>query len=264
MLKIAVAICISSMVLFAGGWQFKKISSEQILGEGEYAPKNITSKSDFKSYGLSGKNKPNGMLDRLRISVPKKAKSLQKSFYNEELETIIADREKKGWFIMSRTPLSSKNNHFAIDFIDFKGEQGWATELSYMYKNKNVEIADIHKRGKTIYFNTPCRSINDKGCGAIYAYVVMEEMPEEYKWISKENLSNDIFLVKKDYIISGYGGEGKDNFLYLIDIKSGKVMDKFKLESPHHYLEFKDNKLHVITYKKHYIFDVERKGSRVN
>ena len=260
MFKIAVVICISSMVLFAGGWHFKKISSEQILGEGEYAPKNITSKSDFKSYGLSGKNKPNGMLDRLRISVPKKDKLLPERLYSEVLgKIIIADKEKEGWFVMSRSPLSSKNNDFSIGFSDFKGEQGWSTGLSYMYKNPNVEIADIHKVGKTIYFNTPCRSINDKGCGAIYAYVVMEEMPEEYKWISKENLSNDIFLVKKDYIVSGYGGEGKENFLYLIDIKSGKVIDQFKLESPHHYLEFKDNKLHVVTYTKHYIFDVKKK-----
>lgn len=264
MFKIAAVICVSSMVLFAGEWQFKKISSEQILGEGEYAPKNITSKSDFKSYGLSGKNKPNGMLDRLRISVPKKAKSLQKSIYNDELEIIIADKEKKGWFIMSRTPLSSKSNKFTIDFIASKSDQGWSTGLSYMYKNPSVEIADIHKVGNTIYFNTPCRSINDKGCGAIYAYMVMEEMPEEYKWISKENLSNDVFLVKKDYIVSGYGGEGKDNFLYLIDIKSGKVMDQFKLESPHHYFEFKDNKLHVITYIKYYIFELKKKESHLN
>lgn len=262
MFKIVVAIFISNMVLFAGGWQFQKISSEQILGEGEYAPKNITSKSDFKSYGLSGKNKPNGMLDRLRISVPKKVKFLKENLYgyNDSLEIIIADKEKKGWFVMSRSPLSSKNNDFVIDFIDFKGEKGWSTGLSYMYKNVNVEIADIHKRGKTIYFNTPCRSINDKRCGKIYAYMIVDEMLEEYKWISKENLSNDIFLVKKDYIVSGYGGEGKDSYLYLIDIKSGKVMDQFKLESPHHYLEFKENKLHVITYTKHYVFDVVKKG----
>lgn len=41
-------------------------------------------------------------------------------------------------------------------------------------------------------------------------------------------------------------------------------MDTFKLESPHHYMEFKDNKLNVITFETHHIFDVKRKGSYVN
>jgi hypothetical protein len=70
------------------------------------------------------------------------------------------------------------------------------------------------------------------------------------------------FLVHGDVIFAGYGFTDEPDFLFVIDRKSGKVLQKEKLKSAHDVLVVKKDRLFVRCYDTDYEFDVVEKGPR--
>ena len=65
------------------------------------------------------------------------------------------------------------------------------------------------------------------------------------------------FLIINDIIISGYGFTDESDFLYQIDRKTGKTIEKTPLKTAPEYIIRKDSTLYVRTYNTDYQFTIE-------
>ncbi len=229
MFTILAALLFSS-ALYSGG--LKPISVEKLRGD-EYA-----------LYDLSGDNKPNGMIYRFRQAVeipPALAK------YRPD----IADSVDGGYLMLER-----ESN--AAYLVGENGEFKWEINLAKFVMEGSMEVQDIRYDGGILYFNAACQSYGkDQGwqCSSLYA---VDPTAKETLWKSRYLVSNNIFLVLDRVIVAGYGFTSEPDYLYIIDKKNGKVLTKTKLDSAHSYLELKGRYLHVLTYSKHYVFDIGR------
>lgn len=56
------------------------------------------------------------------------------------------------------------------------------------------------------------------------------------------------FVVTGDLIVSGYGFTREPDFLYLLDRRTGKVLDRLELPTAPEVIRLRDGRLHVRTY----------------
>ena len=64
------------------------------------------------------------------------------------------------------------------------------------------------------------------------------------------------FVIYNDVIICGYGFTSEPDFLYQIDINTGKVISEIPLNSMADYIVLKDNKVYVRCYDTDYVFEI--------
>lgn len=77
-------------------------------------------------------------------------------------------------------------------------------------------------------------------------------------WQSKPLVANAVnFLLREGWIITGYGFTAEPDFLFVLDMKTGKTRSKLKLKSGPSYILEKDGKLFVRTYNTNYVFSIE-------
>ena len=77
-------------------------------------------------------------------------------------------------------------------------------------------------------------------------------------WKSQPLVSNAAnFVIKGDVLLCGYGFTAEPDYIYQLDLGSGKVIDKTAVKSKADYLILKDNILYVRTYNTDYTFRIE-------
>ena len=97
------------------------------------------------------------------------------------------------------------------------------------------------------------------------AYVAAVDLAEKkLLWKSQPLVSNAAnFVIKGDGLVvegivgSGYGFTAEPDYIYQLDLGSGKVIDKTAVKSKADYLILKDNILYVRTYNTDYTFRIE-------
>ena len=91
------------------------------------------------------------------------------------------------------------------------------------------------------------------------AYVAAVDLAEKkLLWKSQPLVSNAAnFVVKGDVLLCGYGFTAEPDYIYQLDLGSGKVIDKTAVKSKADYLILKDNILYVRTYNTDYTFRIE-------
>lgn len=91
------------------------------------------------------------------------------------------------------------------------------------------------------------------------AYVAAVELAEKkLLWKSQPLVSNAAnFVIKGDVLLCGYGFTAEPDYIYQLDLGSGKVIDKTAVKSKADYLILKDNILYVRTYNTDYTFRIE-------
>ena len=91
------------------------------------------------------------------------------------------------------------------------------------------------------------------------AYVAAVDLAEKkLLWKSQPLVSNAANLViKGDVLLCGYGFTAEPDYIYQLDLGSGKVIDKTAVKSKADYLILKDNILYVRTYNTDYTFRIE-------
>lgn len=92
------------------------------------------------------------------------------------------------------------------------------------------------------------------------AYVMALDMQNDYKvlWKSQPLVANaDNFIVLDDFIVCGYGFTAEDDYLYILDKYTGKVLDRILLKTGPDYIYEINDKIYVRTYNTNYIFDYE-------
>lgn len=91
------------------------------------------------------------------------------------------------------------------------------------------------------------------------AYVAAVDLAEKkLLWKSQPLVSNAAnFVIKGDVLLCGYGFTEEPDYIYQLDLGSGKVIDKTAVKSKADYLILKDNILYVRTYNTDYTFRIE-------
>lgn len=91
------------------------------------------------------------------------------------------------------------------------------------------------------------------------AYVAAVDLAEKkLLWKSQPLVSNAAnFVIKGDVLLCGYGFTAESDYIYQLDLGSGKVIDKTAVKSKADYLILKDNILYVRTYNTDYTFRIE-------
>lgn len=67
------------------------------------------------------------------------------------------------------------------------------------------------------------------------------------------------FLYEDGYIIAGYGFTAEPDFMYVIDAKTGKTVQKLRVKSGPDFILRKGSQIFVRTYDTNYVFDVIRR-----
>ena len=91
------------------------------------------------------------------------------------------------------------------------------------------------------------------------AYVAAVDLAEKkLLWKSQPLVSNAAnFVIKGDVLLCGYGFTAEPDYIYQLDLGSGKVIDKTAVKSKADYLILKDNILYVRTYNTDYTVRIE-------
>jgi tetratricopeptide (TPR) repeat protein len=77
-------------------------------------------------------------------------------------------------------------------------------------------------------------------------------------WRSAPLVCNSFnFLIRGDYIITGYGFTAEPDHLYVLDRTTGKTVSKIRLRTGPDYIIEKAGKLYVRTYNTDYVFDIK-------
>ena len=218
---------------------------------------NIGTKNHYTSFGLSGNNKQQTYFDRLREMITTPVPSFIKREI-DGLKLFILDQTAKGYMALYRSPLSAEKYHFKVLVSSDNAEVSNKIDLLNLVGSKyNLEVQDVRLKDDILYFNAPSVTYASSTKGksaALYAYDLLHH---KLLWKSHYLVSNNIFLVEDDFIVSGYGFTAERDWLYILDRASGKVLAKKRLDSAPYYLEMQGNKLFVITYNKFYTFEIE-------
>jgi len=206
--------------------------------------KKRTSDNEYKTYGLTGENKPNGIIYRFRKSKPADIPDfLSKKNYD------IVDIIDNGWLALDR-------KRSAVSRYDKKGAKEWSLGLQGFIKNKRLEVQDIRYEDGVLYFNAVCIGYSSEENGECASLYAVNPITEKVLWNTPYLVSNNIFILEGEMIIAGYGFTAEPDYIFLIDKKSGEIVYKRKVDSAHNYFEVHGKQLHLITYKSVYIFDI--------
>lgn len=239
-MRTIVVLCVIAMFAFS-----QQAYSQQLV-QTKFSPNQGEESAILKKYGLTGNNKKNGFISRLREDAS--IASLEKTTWTENLEQFISEETEFGYFALFRTPLGSDEYRFIVVLYDEDKKFIKEFDLNALLKNYNCELQDIRYHDGFLYYNLACPSYSSglKGaCSSLYCLNIEEEKVE---WNTPYLVSNNIFVVYKDYIVSGYGFTAEPDFVYLINRKTGKILSKVKLKTAHEYIEVKDNVIYVSDY----------------
>ena len=89
----------------------------------------------------------------------------------------------------------------------------------------------------------------------MFAYDIIND---KLIWRSQDQTYNSMnFVVKDDVIICGYGFTEEKDYIYQLDMNTGKVLGKTELEKMPDLMVEQDGKLYVHTYSYDYVFEIQ-------
>ncbi len=199
---------------------------------------------DYSDYGLSGENKPNGIIERFRQST---AQNLPEFLQKKKAD--IIDYTDDGWLVLEREKA-------VASLYDTAGEVKWQLNLADYVEEKSMEVQDIRYKDGILYFNAACQSYSKESSGLCSSLYAVYPTAKERLWKSEYLVSNNIFIIDGDRIIAGYGFTAEPDYLFIVDRATGNILNKKKLDTAHSYMEIAGDTLKVITYNKLYIFSL--------
>lgn len=209
--------------------------------------------SFLRKYKLTGLNKSNGFMYRLREDVSVK---LENGLKSKGLSSVITEKTEDGYVCLKGGTLLDGSSKYMLVVYDVNKNIIEEVDLSEVSGVSDCEIQDFRYCDGHVYFNQACNSYSkDQGgkCSNLFSYDIKGK---KLAWKTGYLISNDIFLVEKDFIVSSYGFTGELDFIYLINRSTGAVIGKYPVKSKPNYMEIKDRQLYVIDYKDYvYVYD---------
>lgn len=197
-----------------------------------------------KSYGknwagenVTMKNKPNGIIYRLRVE--NQNEPLPRVPEAQRLELFIADPTDQGWMALYRKPMGAPDYDFVVVLYDHNKQPVRTVNLCDITGNRYCEVQDVRWDADThhLLFNMACpsyaRQINGKG-SKLYCYDVEQQ---RMVWETGYLVSNDIFILDRDFVYCSYGFTSEKDYLFMLDKRTGRQYSKIPMTSKVHYLE---------------------------
>lgn len=177
-----------------------------------------------------------------------------KSYRGEQLDSAVRQRAKVflvyGGRSLVAASLRNQSLRYAFDFTaytqppnrgDFE-ELVWAREAAGA-----LYVANSHFTYAT----------QTNGRNAYVSAVDLET--SRPLWRSPALVANArTFVVTGDLIVSGYGFTAEPDFLYLLDRRTGKVLDRLAVPSAPEVIKLRDDRLHVRTYDRQVVARIVR------
>lgn len=242
--------CLIAFLMLVGSMSAQKLTLSKQLG------------SNWSSNMVSMKNKPNGIIYRLREDI--QCKDLPRVPEVEGMDVIIAEPIDLGWLALYRLPMLADDYNFVVVFYNRDKKPIQTINLCDISNNRYCEVQDVRWDGENQYlmFNMACPSYSSeiKGKGSkLHCYdVAKKKMVWETNWLT----SNDIFTFDDQFVYCSYGFTNEKDYLFMLDKFTGKVYSKIPMAKKVDYLELNvqnDKKqLYVIDYNKHmFVYNVE-------
>ena len=248
-------LCIMASVLSLSTVQAQRLVAYNHFSQGQWS-----------TLDVSSKNKPNGNFYRLRVE--KQCDDLPRVAGTEGLELYISEPIDLGWLAFYRLPTSADNYDFVVVLYDHDKQPTATVNLCDVTNNRYCEVQDVRwdADNHNLLFNMACPSyadmINGKG-SKLYSYNVESR---RIVWETDYLVSNDIFILDRDFVFCSYGFTSEKKFLYMLDKQTGQVYSKLPLVYKAEYMELQERNgreyLYVIDYNEQLLIYTVVKGSK--
>jgi hypothetical protein len=166
--------------------------------------------------------------------------SRKKSLRGLDLQTTVGNRDLE---LYGKDGASARllvaPGRYAFDFVNY----AWPPRIVY------EQVVWAHEAGGVLYVenahSTYARSSYERN-----AYITAIDLKTRKKlWRSPALVANaDTFLVTDHYIVTGYGFTAEPDYLYLLDRRTGRVLDRLDLPSSPERITWQGKQIHVRTY----------------
>ena len=226
--------------------------------------------TNWASTDVSTKNKPNGYIYRLRVD--KQCDDLPQVPETQGLELFIAEPIDIGWLGFYRLPTDADDYNFVVVLYNHDKQPTATINLCDVTNNRYCEVQDVRwdADNHNLLFNMACPSyadmINGKG-SKLYSYNVENR---RIVWETDYLVSNDIFILDRNFVFCSYGFTSEKKFLFMLDKQTGKMYSKIPMVYKVEYLELQEMNgreyLYVVDYNNNlYVYTVvgsQKSGAR--
>ncbi|MGB8453629.1 MAG: hypothetical protein WCD89_15040 [Anaerocolumna sp.] len=159
-------------------------------------------------------------------------------------------------YILNIYDVNTHKKAYSLDFSNYRYAPEYI-DTDYDYIQQKINWAEIQDN---ILYVTHSHNTYAKSSDNMNAYITAIDLTDMgILWRTDALVCNSHnFQMIGDVIICGYGFTDEADFLYQINKKSGKVLEKTPLKSAPSYIIEKDNVLYVCTYNTDYEFDIMR------
>ena len=217
--------------------------------------------TNWASTDVSTKNKPNGYIYRLRVD--KQCDDLPQVPETQGLELFIAEPIDIGWLGFYRLPTGADDYNFVVVLYNHDKQPTATINLCDVTNNRYCEVQDVRwdADNHNLLFNMACPSyadmINGKG-SKLYSYNVENR---RIVWETDYLVSNDIFILDRNFVFCSYGFTSEKKFLFMLDKQTGKMYSKIPMVYKVEYLELQEMNgreyLYVVDYYNNlYVYTV--------
>ncbi len=212
--------------------------------------------ADWNRSMISLKNKPNGVIYRLREE--KQNEYLPRVEEAKGLEMFISERIDIGWLAMYRLPAGDQNYKFIVVIYDFEEKPLYTVNLGDVAQNDYCEVQDVRWDADThnLLFNMACPSYSSQVNGRGSKLHCYNPERRQMVWSTDWLTSNDIFILDSKFVFCSYGFTSEKKFLFMLDKFTGKVYSKHPFPYAIQYMELQTEKngreyLYVTDYNDH-------------
>lgn len=139
---------------------------------------------------------------------------------------------------------------YALDFVNFmRSPNGsWLEEITWARQIGRV----LYVEHTHLTYASATRGRN--------AYITAIDLDaRKILWRSRALVANArTFVVTGDLLVSGYGFTAEDDFLYVLDRRTGKVLDRLPVPSAPEVIKLRRDRLHVRTYDRDIVARIVR------
>jgi hypothetical protein len=173
-------------------------------------------------------------------------------------ELFLLDEAPDGFVGLYRDPYNAgsctlggnANCSFGVALFECSGRTRWLFLLDPMMSRKDhLEVQDVRYADGVLYFNEACQSYSREAQGKCSSLVAVEPLTQRVLWRTRPLVSNNVFVVAGDYLITGYGFTAEPDALFFVRRSDGRVTRAAALPNAHQGMELgPDGVLAVTTY----------------
>lgn len=178
--------------------------------------------------------------------------SVPRRFRGEDVQFAIYQRAPAHFFLVygSRYLVKATNESYAFDFVNFSRPPNGAWLEELMWARQIGRVLYVEHTHLTYARET-------RGRNAYVSAIDLET--RKTLWRSPALVANArTFVVAGDLIVSGYGFTAEDDYLYLLDRRTGKVLDRLRVPSAPEVIKLRGDSLFVRTYDRDVVARIVR------